>query len=54
MNFKLEKGNAYLEESNKKQIFLLLTILAPDIERVSAGDSQIGQLILAYNTGVPL
>lgn len=39
MNFKLEKGNAYLEESNKKQIFLPLTILAPDVERVGAGDS---------------
>lgn len=36
MNFKLEKGNAYLEESNKKQIFFPLTILAHDVERVRA------------------
>lgn len=39
MNFKLEEGNAYLEESNKKQIFLPLTLLAPDVERVRAGGS---------------
>lgn len=38
MNFKLGKGNAYLEESNKKQIFFPLTILAHVVERVRASD----------------